>query len=271
MTKQLAFLFADGAHDVHSHLDLSGEPLIPDLQDAFKLRPPIPLAEYQDLTLEGLDYECAYSDYWNSTAAADGQIVDAVIMPVAPHAAVIPGKYYHTGGCFCSSELGMRQSGQNDAEAPHLPAYTEVINLMNYSAAVIPVTKADKAIDVVDNSYRPLSADDKLNWEACMFSLCVLYPSSSSLLTYIRRSRDLPRRASGCAARRAQVRGRKDSCHCRHRHISITDVPQPGKLCGERQYQLGWVLWGCFCWKEPRHCIAGCRSWSSRASYQGLR
>lgn len=29
--------------------------------------------------------------------ASEGQIVDAVIMPVAPHAAVIPGKYYHTG------------------------------------------------------------------------------------------------------------------------------------------------------------------------------
>ena len=26
-----------------------------------------------------------------------GLLVDAVIMPVAPHAAVIPGKYYHTG------------------------------------------------------------------------------------------------------------------------------------------------------------------------------
>lgn len=31
-----------------------------------------------------------------------GQIVDAVLMPVAPHAAVIPGKFFH-GGKFCSS------------------------------------------------------------------------------------------------------------------------------------------------------------------------
>ena len=74
----------------------------------------------------------------------------------------------------------MRQVGQNDAEAPRLPAYTEVINLMNYSAAVIPVTKADKAIDAVDDSYRPLSADDKLNWDACRLSLSVLYSLVSS-------------------------------------------------------------------------------------------
>ena len=26
-----------------------------------------------------------------------GTVVDAVIMPVAPHAAVIPGKFYHPG------------------------------------------------------------------------------------------------------------------------------------------------------------------------------
>lgn len=63
---------ADGAHDIHRHLDLSGEPLIPDLRQSFQLRPPIGLLEYQDLTLQGLAYEREYSDYWNSTADADG-------------------------------------------------------------------------------------------------------------------------------------------------------------------------------------------------------
>jgi amidase len=93
----VTFLKADGAHDIHSNLDRSGEPLISDLIEAFPLEPPLDLLEYQDLTLQGLEYERAYSDYWNTTANGDGQIVDAVIMPVAPHAAVIPGKYYHTG------------------------------------------------------------------------------------------------------------------------------------------------------------------------------
>ncbi|KAK3307120.1 amidase signature domain-containing protein [Chaetomium strumarium] len=136
----ISMLTADGAQDIHSHLDLSGEPLIPDLQEQYPLKPPMSLLEYQNLTIEGLEYEAAYSDYWNSTAAEDGQIVDAVIMPAAPHAAVIPGKY-------------------------HSPAYTEVINVLNYSAVAIPVTKADKSIDVVDKSYVPLSDHDKLNWD----------------------------------------------------------------------------------------------------------
>jgi len=136
----LAFLLADGGHDIHRQLDLSGEPLIPELKKSFTLKEPMSLLTYQKLTVEGRDYEAAYSDYWNSTADNDG-LVDAVIMPVAPHAAVIPGKFYHT-------------------------AYTEVINLMDYSAIVLPVTKADKTIDKVDPTYKPLSEEDKLNWDA---------------------------------------------------------------------------------------------------------
>jgi len=137
----LAFLLADGAHDVHTQLSLSGEPLIPDLESSFQLRDPINLLEYQHLTLEGRDYSAEYSDYWNSTAGDDGQIVDAVIMPVAPHAAVIPGKYYHT-------------------------AYTEAINLVSYSASVIPVTTASKHLDPYDDTYEPRNKIDQLNWTA---------------------------------------------------------------------------------------------------------
>lgn len=74
----------------------------------------------------------------------DGQEVDAIIMPVAPHAAVIPGRYYHLG-------------------------YTEVVNLLNYSAAVIPVTKADRGVDAVDEAYEPVNKVDRANWETCEY------------------------------------------------------------------------------------------------------
>ncbi|PGH14985.1 hypothetical protein AJ79_02665 [Helicocarpus griseus UAMH5409] len=137
----LSFLRADGHHDVHKQLNLSGEPLIPPLRETFGLEEPMSLLEYQRLTLEGRDYEAAYSDYWNSLTEEDGQAVDAVIMPVAPHAAVIPGKYYHT-------------------------AYTEAINLLDYSVAVIPVTKADKNIDLPDKDFVPVSEVDAKNWAA---------------------------------------------------------------------------------------------------------
>lgn len=90
----LAFLKADGGHDIHKQLKLSGEPLIPPHRETFQLRDPLSLVTYQELTVEGRDYEGAYSDYWNSTGDKDGQLVDAVIMHVAPHAAVIPSNIY---------------------------------------------------------------------------------------------------------------------------------------------------------------------------------
>jgi hypothetical protein len=55
-----------------------------------------------------------------------------------------------------------------------LPAYTEAINLLNYSAVVIPVTKADSTIDVLDKSYTPQNDLDKRNWEACKSALSSL-------------------------------------------------------------------------------------------------
>jgi hypothetical protein len=48
-----------------------------------------------------------------------------------------------------------------------IKAYTESINLLDYSTVVIPVTKADKNLDVADNGFTPLSDFDAQNWEAC--------------------------------------------------------------------------------------------------------
>lgn len=67
---------ADGGYDIHQQLDLSGEPLIPDLQATFKLTGPLPVPVYQRLTVEGRDYEASYSDYWNSTSDSDGTWVN---------------------------------------------------------------------------------------------------------------------------------------------------------------------------------------------------
>ena len=72
---QVAFLKADGAHDIHKQLDLSGEPLIPPLRDSFQLREPMSLIEYHNLTVEGRNYEAAYSDYWNATTEDDGKLI----------------------------------------------------------------------------------------------------------------------------------------------------------------------------------------------------
>ncbi len=47
--------------------------------------------------------------------------------------------------------------------------YTRIANVLNYSAAVIPVTKADKGVDIVDKTYQPINHLDRKNWEACEY------------------------------------------------------------------------------------------------------
>ena len=135
----MLFLLSDGCYDIHKQLDVSGEPLIPPLREILKLAPPLSVIKVQELSVQGQRSCEAYTDYWNSMAGADGQDVDAFIMPVAPHAAVIPGRYLYDG-------------------------YTEAINLLDYTVAVIPVNTADKTVDVVNPTYMPLNDLDAENW-----------------------------------------------------------------------------------------------------------
>jgi amidase len=46
-------------------------------------------------------------------------------------------------------------------------AYTEAINLLDYSVTVIPVTKTDQNIGKADPDYKPLNDVDAKNWNAC--------------------------------------------------------------------------------------------------------
>ena len=43
---------------------------------------------------------------------------------------------------------------------------------MSYSAVVIPVTVADKRIDLIDDTYTPISEMDEKNWNACKCIRC---------------------------------------------------------------------------------------------------
>ena len=77
-------------------------------------------------------------------------------------------------------------------DAKYEIAYTECINLMDYSVAVIPVTKADKSIDLFDNDYTPLNEKDKRNWQSCKsMSRIPLRRSTCFPLAHVNRQDDL--------------------------------------------------------------------------------
>jgi hypothetical protein len=105
-------------------------------------------------------------EYWNSTAALTGagRPVDAILQPALPFAAARPGKHTYYG---------------------HTTAY----NVLDYAAAVLPVTKVDTAVDVFDSSYTPKNDEDRANYEACKCSmnwvLCGLANHLTTIQTYM--------------------------------------------------------------------------------------
>lgn len=89
--------------------------------------------------------------------------MDAVILPASPHAGVIPGKYYH----YCK----FQKFYQNNGQLRSITVYSNFPNVLDYTTMVIPVTTADKTIDVFDDDYKPLNDVDKKNWLACKSTL----------------------------------------------------------------------------------------------------
>lgn len=106
---------------------------------------------------------CAISQ--RVTDRNEGGPVEAVILPIAPHAAVIPGTWiYYSKAAFCSFPQGQPL-------AYELQDYGTIANTMDYTTIIIPVTRADKTVDKFDDKYEPLNDVDERNWKACRFPL----------------------------------------------------------------------------------------------------
>ncbi|KAL1845773.1 hypothetical protein Plec18170_009577 [Paecilomyces lecythidis] len=114
----------DGGADVSEHFALSGEEPVKQIILETGL-PQKTASEIAALNVAKREWQKKYMDYWNSTAklTGTGRPVDGVFCPPAPHAAVIPHKYAPVG-------------------------YTSFLNTLDYSTVVIPITRADKTIDV---------------------------------------------------------------------------------------------------------------------------
>ena len=89
------------------------------------------------------EYQKEYMDYWNSTKdiTGTGRPVDAVIAPLAPFPAARRERYSYYG-------------------------YSTIVNLLDYTSCVVPVTTADKEVDVLKD-FKPLSDEDKKVSEDC--------------------------------------------------------------------------------------------------------
>lgn len=78
---------------------------------------------------------------------------------------------YDYYGTHCSS---LQRSGISKSKTRSNSSrigYGTLVNLLDYSAAVLPVTLADKTIDVVDKDYKPLNGQDAKVYAGCEFSV----------------------------------------------------------------------------------------------------
>jgi amidase len=60
-----------------------------------------------------------------------------------------------------------------------LPGYTGFVNLLDYTASVIPVMLVDKNIDVVDKDFKPLNEKD-----ADVNAICKIGPELRCVYVY---------------------------------------------------------------------------------------
>lgn len=133
---------------MHEAFGLSGEEISPQVQRAFGTKPLEQANASKIATTNVLkrEYQKEYMEYWNSTTelTGTGRPVDAFIAALAPYPAARPELYTYYG-------------------------YSTIVNLLDYTACVVPVTTADKNIDLLEKDFKPLSDEDKKVADACGF------------------------------------------------------------------------------------------------------
>ncbi|EXJ80131.1 hypothetical protein A1O1_08273 [Capronia coronata CBS 617.96] len=134
----------DGGKDVHDAFALSGEPLSTQIKLSYGDKP---IEEYKASQISANNiakrrFQKEYLDYWNSTAqeTGTGRAVDGIIMAVSPYPAARPEKYNYYG-------------------------YTSVVNGLDYTSVVVPVTTADKSKDRYIDGFTPINDLDKKTFD----------------------------------------------------------------------------------------------------------
>ncbi|KAH9863702.1 hypothetical protein J1614_009634 [Plenodomus biglobosus] len=127
---------ADGSTDIAGDISASGEPVVPNISTL--VNPDLPKASMNqlwDMQSQKWNYQMEYLAQWRDFEAQTGQELDCIIAPVAPSAAIRHDQFAYYG-------------------------YTIVINLLDLTSAVVPVTFADESVDMKKAAYEPLNELD---------------------------------------------------------------------------------------------------------------
>ncbi|KAL3483873.1 Acetamidase [Aspergillus germanicus] len=128
---------ADASSDVLKDINASGEPVIPNIQPLINAdAKPIGVNELWDIQSQKWAYQNEYIEKWLEAEEQLGTELDAIIAPVAPTPAVRHGRFMYYG-------------------------YSFLINLLDFTSVVVPVTFADSDVDAKNDTYVPVSDLDK--------------------------------------------------------------------------------------------------------------
>lgn len=126
------------SQDIFRDITASGEPAIPNLKDLLNVdTKKVDINTLWDVQLDKWNYQREYLQQWRELEEQLGREVDAIIAPVAPTAAVRHDQYRYYG-------------------------YTSVVNLLDFTSVVVPVTFADKNVDGRRETYQPGNEMDAL-------------------------------------------------------------------------------------------------------------
>ncbi|KAJ5590890.1 acetamidase [Penicillium hetheringtonii] len=124
---------SDGSTDVLNSINASGEPAIPNIKDLLNPdKGKIDMNQLWDVHLKKWNYQSEYLDKWREFEETHGKEMDAIIAPITATAAIRHNQFRYYG-------------------------YASVINLLDFTSVVVPVTFADKSVDVKRSDHRQLN------------------------------------------------------------------------------------------------------------------
>jgi amidase len=88
-----------------------------------------------DVHLQKWNFQMEYLAKWRAFEAEHGCVLDCIIAPISPTAAIRHNQFKYYG-------------------------YASAINLLDFTSVVVPVTFADKAKDIKKDKYEPLNEMD---------------------------------------------------------------------------------------------------------------
>ncbi|KAH6625931.1 amidase signature domain-containing protein [Boeremia exigua] len=127
---------SDGGDDVYATLKASGEPAITNFSDLIDLTlPKLDTDKIWDANLDRWQYQMEYLDQIRAFEEENHRELDAIIALITPTAAIRHDQFRYYG-------------------------YASVINLLDFTSVVVPVTFANKNVDVKDENFKQLTNMD---------------------------------------------------------------------------------------------------------------